>query len=221
MSEPFIFIGTHTIREGKLEDFKKQWLELLEVVEAKEPRLIAFNAYVNEDGTELTIVQVHPDADSMGFHMQVAPRPHQRGVPIGPGEDEAHRRLRKAQRRRPGDDRAAGGVGGSAERQGPPPRRVHPLKRRLSSPSFWRCREARRLGDRATARGARAHSRPTRPAGAGVALVSPTRTPPRPARGVARFLFVAGTSAGELVMALLVVASAVGGRRSHSQVCVL
>jgi quinol monooxygenase YgiN len=72
MSEPFIFIGTHTIREGKLQDFRKQWLELLEVVEAKEPRLIAFNAYVNESGTELTVVQVHPDADSMLFHMQVA-----------------------------------------------------------------------------------------------------------------------------------------------------
>jgi quinol monooxygenase YgiN len=72
MSEPFIFIGTHTIREGKLEDFKKQWRELLDVVDAKEPRLIAFNAYVNEDGTELTVVQVHPDADSMLFHMQVA-----------------------------------------------------------------------------------------------------------------------------------------------------
>jgi quinol monooxygenase YgiN len=72
MSEPFIFIGTHTLREGKLQDFKQQWLELLEMVEAKEPRLIAFNAYVNEDGTELTIVQVHPDADSMLFHMQVA-----------------------------------------------------------------------------------------------------------------------------------------------------
>jgi hypothetical protein len=70
MSEPFI--GTHTIREGKRQDFKQQWRELLEVVEAKEPRLIAFNAYVNEDGTELTVVQVHPDADSMVFHMQVA-----------------------------------------------------------------------------------------------------------------------------------------------------
>ena len=72
MSEPFIFIGTHTIREGKLEDFKQQWQELVEVVEAKEQRLIAFNAYVNQDGTEVSVVQVHPDADSMGFHMQVA-----------------------------------------------------------------------------------------------------------------------------------------------------
>lgn len=72
MSGPFIFIGTHTLREGKLEDFKKACRELVEVVEANEPRLIAFNIYVNEDGTEATIVQVHPDPDSMLFHMQVA-----------------------------------------------------------------------------------------------------------------------------------------------------
>ena len=72
MSEPFIFIGTHTLREGKLEGFKKACRELVEVVEATEPRLIAFNIYVNEDGTEATIVQVHPDPDSMLFHMQVA-----------------------------------------------------------------------------------------------------------------------------------------------------
>ena len=72
MSEPFIFIGTHTISEGKLEDFKKSCGQLVEVVEANEPRLIAFHLYVNEDGTEVTVVQVHPDADSMLFHMQVA-----------------------------------------------------------------------------------------------------------------------------------------------------
>jgi quinol monooxygenase YgiN len=72
MSEPFIFIGTHRIKEGKAEEFKKSCVGLLEVVEAKEPRLIAFNFYTNEDGTEVSIVQVHPDADSMLFHMQVA-----------------------------------------------------------------------------------------------------------------------------------------------------
>jgi hypothetical protein len=72
MSEPFIFIGTHTLKEGKLEDFKKSCGGLVEVVEANEPRLIAFNLYVNQDGTEVTVVQVHPDADSMLFHMQVA-----------------------------------------------------------------------------------------------------------------------------------------------------
>jgi quinol monooxygenase YgiN len=72
MAEPFIFIGTHRIREGKLDEFKKQFAELVDVVEANEPRMIAFNGYVNEDETEANVVQVHPDADSMLLHMQVA-----------------------------------------------------------------------------------------------------------------------------------------------------
>lgn len=71
MSEPFIFIGTHRIKEGKLEDFKKDFQELSELVESNEPRVIAFNAYIDDEGTEVAIVQVHPDADSMEFHMQV------------------------------------------------------------------------------------------------------------------------------------------------------
>ena len=70
--EPFIFIGTHKVKAGKLEDFKKGCVGLVDVVEAQEPRLIAFNLYVNEGENEVSVVQVHPDADSMLFHMQVA-----------------------------------------------------------------------------------------------------------------------------------------------------
>jgi hypothetical protein len=33
--------------------------------------LIAFNEYVNEDGTEVAAVQVHPDADSIAFHIEL------------------------------------------------------------------------------------------------------------------------------------------------------
>jgi hypothetical protein len=72
MSQPFIFIGTHKIKAGKFEDFKKSYLDLLGIVEAEEPRLIAFNCYLNEDENEVSVVQVHPDAESMLLHMQVA-----------------------------------------------------------------------------------------------------------------------------------------------------
>ena len=44
---------------------------LADVVEANEPRISAFNAYANDDGTEVSVVQVHPDAESMMAHMQV------------------------------------------------------------------------------------------------------------------------------------------------------
>jgi hypothetical protein len=71
MSEPFISITTSKIKEGKVEDFKRFYRELVEVIEANEPRLIAFHAFLSEDGTEVTGIQFHPDAASVDFHLQV------------------------------------------------------------------------------------------------------------------------------------------------------
>jgi len=71
MSGPFIFIATNRLKTGRLEDEKKRVQGLAEFIEANEPRLIAFNEYSNEDGTEVGVVQVHPDTDSMEFHLRV------------------------------------------------------------------------------------------------------------------------------------------------------
>ncbi|WP_460463162.1 hypothetical protein [Arthrobacter pigmenti] len=71
MAGPFIFIGTHILKEGQLENFKQYLPQFIATVEAHEPRLIHFGAYFNEEGTEVSFVQVHPDSDSMEFHMQV------------------------------------------------------------------------------------------------------------------------------------------------------
>jgi hypothetical protein len=71
MGEPFIFIGTHRLQPGKLAAFREAFSRLVEVVEDNEPRMIAFNGYANEYGSEVSVVQVHPDAASMAFHMSV------------------------------------------------------------------------------------------------------------------------------------------------------
>lgn len=71
MSGPFIFIGTHRLKDGKLADYEAAWNELVAVVEANEPQMISFNSYANDEGTEVAVVQVHPDASSMELHMQV------------------------------------------------------------------------------------------------------------------------------------------------------
>lgn len=71
MPGPLIFITTARIKEGKLEAYKQFARELLANFEAREPQLIAFNMYLNQDGTEMTSIQVHPDAASLDFHMQV------------------------------------------------------------------------------------------------------------------------------------------------------
>jgi hypothetical protein len=71
MSGPFIFIATNRLREGRFQAEAQRVPELSRFIEATEPRLIAFNEYVNEDRTEVTVVQVHPDAASMEFHLRV------------------------------------------------------------------------------------------------------------------------------------------------------
>jgi hypothetical protein len=71
VSGPFIFIATNRLKSGKLADERRRVPGLVDFIEANEPRLIAFNEYVNEDGTEVGVVQVHADADSMRSHMEI------------------------------------------------------------------------------------------------------------------------------------------------------
>ena len=71
MSGPFIFIATNTLKPGKITAERKRVPGLVDFVEANEPQLIAFNEYANADGTEVAVVQIHPDADSMAFHMEI------------------------------------------------------------------------------------------------------------------------------------------------------
>jgi hypothetical protein len=71
MSGPFIFIATNRLREGKLAAERDRVPDLASFIEANEPQLLAFNEYVNEEGTEVGVVQVHPNAASMELHMDV------------------------------------------------------------------------------------------------------------------------------------------------------
>jgi quinol monooxygenase YgiN len=75
MAEPFIFIGTHRVREGKLEAFQRWFADFIaDVVEPNEPRLLSFQAYVDPAVNEVSVVQVHPDAESMMSHMSLIPQ---------------------------------------------------------------------------------------------------------------------------------------------------
>jgi hypothetical protein len=71
MPGPFIFIATNRLKEGKLDAEKERVPGLSDFIEANEPRLIAFNEYADDDGEEVAVVQIHPDAESMEFHMGV------------------------------------------------------------------------------------------------------------------------------------------------------
>jgi quinol monooxygenase YgiN len=71
MGEPFVYVGTWTIKPGQFEEARKWLAEHVEFIETNEPRLIAFHVYFDQEGRTASVVQVHPDSASMEFHMQL------------------------------------------------------------------------------------------------------------------------------------------------------
>ena len=71
MPSPFILIATNRLKPGKLDRERERVPGLVAFIEANEPRLIAFNEYVNQAGDEVTVVQVHPDAASIEALMEI------------------------------------------------------------------------------------------------------------------------------------------------------
>jgi len=67
-----IYIDKSAIGYGKLEELRTAMNKLVEFVKANEPQLIAYNVYFDEDSAQMTVIHVHPDAESLEFHMKVA-----------------------------------------------------------------------------------------------------------------------------------------------------
>jgi hypothetical protein len=72
MSDPVISVDTSEVHAGKLEELKAAIKDLVGFVEENERDPIFYSVYFDEDGTRMTVVQVHPDSASMEFHMDVA-----------------------------------------------------------------------------------------------------------------------------------------------------
>jgi hypothetical protein len=70
MPAPFIFITTHAINNGQLEDYLVHLGEVLEFIEANEPSLLDLQIYMNDPQTEVTFVRVFPDAAAADVHLQ-------------------------------------------------------------------------------------------------------------------------------------------------------
>ena len=72
VADPLIYVGTHTIKPGMLDTAKTASRELVEFVESNHPRMIHFEVDIDDDANEMTVIQVHPDDESLLFHVQLA-----------------------------------------------------------------------------------------------------------------------------------------------------
>ena len=75
MSNVIVYVDTSQVREGALEQLKMAMKELVEFIEANEPRLIAYDVFLNDDETQVTVLHIHPDSASLEFHMRQAAGP--------------------------------------------------------------------------------------------------------------------------------------------------
>lgn len=70
MSGPFVVVTRSRVKPGKADECSA-WLEkFCDLVNEREPRILAFHTYADEEGRLSATVQVHPDAESMEFHFR-------------------------------------------------------------------------------------------------------------------------------------------------------
>lgn len=70
MSEPIVFISHFRIKGGKLDAYKQLQRDVTKLLQAEKPRTLVFLTYLNEDGTQMSVVHVFADAESMDLHVE-------------------------------------------------------------------------------------------------------------------------------------------------------
>jgi hypothetical protein len=71
-ADPIVAIDSSEIREGKIDELKTGLKELVEFVEANEAEPIAYNIYIDQGESRMTVMQIHPSSASMELHMKLA-----------------------------------------------------------------------------------------------------------------------------------------------------
>ena len=70
-AEPIVYIDHSRIREDSIDELKACVRRLVDLIDAREPQLIAYGFYFDEEAAEMTVVAVHPDSGSLERHMEI------------------------------------------------------------------------------------------------------------------------------------------------------
>jgi hypothetical protein len=66
-----IYIDHSEVLPGEIEDLKHALEELGAFIRDREPQLLSYGFYLDEETRRLAVVAVHPDARSLEYHMEV------------------------------------------------------------------------------------------------------------------------------------------------------
>ena len=70
-SEPIVYLDHSDILDGAIDELRAGVTRLVEFIDEREPQLIAYGFYLDEDAMKMTVVAVHPDSASLELHMEV------------------------------------------------------------------------------------------------------------------------------------------------------
>ena len=70
MTAPIVFISRHRIHDGKHAEFASLYAKGVGFIESAKPRTALFSAYLDEAGTEVSIVHAFPDAAALTLHFE-------------------------------------------------------------------------------------------------------------------------------------------------------
>jgi hypothetical protein len=70
-SGPIVYIDHSRIREDSIDELKAGVQRLVDLIDAREPQLIAYGFYIDEDAMRMTVVAVHPDSASLERHLDI------------------------------------------------------------------------------------------------------------------------------------------------------
>jgi hypothetical protein len=70
-SEPIVYIDHSKIRPEAIEELKAGIRQLVDFIDVREPRLITYGFYIDEEAAKMTVVAVHPDSASLELHMDI------------------------------------------------------------------------------------------------------------------------------------------------------
>lgn len=68
---PVIYIDRSSVHEGRWAELKAGIHALVAFVDSRQPQMVTYGFYLDEDANEMTVVSVHPDSASLERHVEI------------------------------------------------------------------------------------------------------------------------------------------------------
>ena len=70
MTEPIVFVSRFTVKEGRLDDYRRLQVDIAEQLRREKPHTLAYLHYLDDGGTRMTAIHVFADSEAMDIHFE-------------------------------------------------------------------------------------------------------------------------------------------------------